>query len=146
MTGPADYARFWKTGRLLRHRATAGPVALTEGLYKSNPSVAVRVVPLYLAEIVDEVERSTIDVLTVKLALLAPAGINTLPGTLAAPLLLERLTCTPPAGAGALKNTVPLEDCKPPMTLVGLSVNEVSVGTGRGAGFTEREADRIAPP
>ena len=115
-------------------------------LYKSTPSVAVRVVPLYLAEIVDEVERSTIDVLTVKLALLAPAGMNTLPGTLATPLLLERLTCTPPAGAGALRDTVPLEDCKPPMTLVGLSVNEVSVGIGRGAGFTEREADRIAPP
>ena len=114
--------------------------------YKSTPSVAVRIVPLYLAEIVDEVERRTIDVLTVKLALLAPAGMNTLPGTLAAPLLLERRTCTPPAGAGALRDTVPMEDCKPPITLAGLSVNEVSVGTGRGAGFTVREADRLAPP
>ena len=76
-------------------------------LYKSTPSVAVRIVPLYLAEIVEEVERSTIDVLTVKLALLAPAGMNTLPGTLATPLLLDRLTKTPPAGAGTLRVAVP---------------------------------------
>jgi hypothetical protein len=114
--------------------------------YKSTPSVAVRVVPLYLAEIVDEVERSTIDVLTVKLALLAPAGMNTLPGTLAAPLLLERLICTPPAGAGALNVTVPREDCRPPITLVGLSVSEVSVGAGAGTGVTVSEADRAVPP
>ena len=60
--------------------------------YKSTPSVAVRVVPLYEAEIVAVVEMSTMDVLTVKLALLAPAGTNTLKGALAAPLLLERKT------------------------------------------------------
>ena len=60
--------------------------------YKSTPRVAVRVVPLYEAEIVAEVEMSTMDVLTVKLALLAPAGTNTLKGALAAPLLLERKT------------------------------------------------------
>jgi len=35
-------------------------------------------VPLYEAEIVEEVEMSTIDVLTVKDAELAPAGITTL--------------------------------------------------------------------
>jgi len=114
--------------------------------YGSTASVAVRVVPLYLAEIVEEVERSTIDVLTVKLPLLAPAGMNTLLGTLAAPLLLERATCTPPAGAGALNVTVPLEDCRPPTTLVGFSVSEVSVGAGGGAEFTVSEADRAAPP
>ena len=48
--------------------------------------------PLYEAEIVEEVEMSTIDVLTVKDTLLAPAGTITLEGTLAAPLLLERET------------------------------------------------------
>jgi hypothetical protein len=47
---------------------------------------------LYEAEIVAEVETRTKDVLTVKVALLAPAGTNTLGGTLAAPLLLERKT------------------------------------------------------
>ena len=60
--------------------------------YKSTPSVAVRVVPLYEAEIVAEVEMRTKDVLTVKVALVAPAGTITLEGTVAAPLLLERNT------------------------------------------------------
>ena len=58
--------------------------------YKSTPRVAVRVVPLYEAEIVAEVEMRTKDVSTVKVALVAPAGTVTLDGTLAAPLLLER--------------------------------------------------------
>ena len=58
--------------------------------YKSTSRVAVRVVPLYEAEIVAEVEMRTKDVLTVKVALVAPAGTVTLDGTLAAPLLLER--------------------------------------------------------
>ena len=60
--------------------------------YKSTPSVAVRVVLLYEAEIAAEVEMRTKDVLTVKVALVAPAGTITLEGTLAAPLLLERKT------------------------------------------------------
>jgi len=47
---------------------------------------------LYEAEIVTEVEMRTKDVLTVKVALVAPAGTITLEGTLAAPLLLERRT------------------------------------------------------
>jgi len=64
-------------------------------------------------------------VLTVKAALVAPAGTVTLEGTLAAAvLLLESVTCAPPAGAGPLNVTVPVEDCVPPITLVGLSVNE----------------------
>ena len=84
--------------------------------------------------------------LTVKDALLAPAGMNTLPGTLAAPLPLESVTCTPPAGAGALSVTVPLEDCTPPTTLVGLSVSEASVGAGGGTGFTVSEVVLLTPP
>ena len=93
-----------------------------------------------------DVEVRTADVLTVKDALPAPAGMNTLLGTLAAPLLLERVTCTPPAGAGTLRVTVPLDACTPPTTLVGLNVSEVSVGAGGGAGFMVREADRATPP
>jgi len=95
---------------------------------------------------VADVDIRTPDVLTVNDALPAPAGMNTLLGTLAAPLLLERVTCTPPAGAGALKVTVPLEDCRPPTTLVGFRVSEVSVGAGGGTGFTAREADLVTPP
>jgi hypothetical protein len=85
---------------------------------------------LYEAEIVAEVVMRTIEVLTVKVALVAPAGTITLEGTLAAPLLLESATCAPPAGAGPLSVTVPVEDPKPPTTLVGFSVNEDTVGSG----------------
>ena len=93
-----------------------------------------------------DVDIRTVDVLTVNDALLAPAGMNTLLGTLAAPLLLERVTCTPPAGAGALNVTVPLEDCRPPTTLVGFSVSEASVGAGGGTGCTVSEAALLIPP
>lgn len=86
----------------------------------------------------------TIDVLTVKVAVVAPAGTVTVEGVLAAPLLLESVTCAPPAGAGPLSVTVPVEDCKPPIALVGFSVSEETVGRGRG--FTVREADLLAPP
>ncbi len=55
---------------------------------------------LYEAEIVTDVETRTTEVLTANVALVAPAGTNTLEGTLAAPLLLESTTCAPPAGAG----------------------------------------------
>ena len=99
--------------------------------------------PLYEAEIVTEVETRTTEVLTVNVALVAPAGTVTLEGTLAAPLLLESATCTPPAGAGALSVTVPVEDCTPPITLVGLSVSEERVGSG--GGVTVSEAARVMP-
>jgi hypothetical protein len=101
---------------------------------------------LYEAEIVAEVEMRTTDVLTVKVALVAPAGTITLEGTLAAPLLLESMTCAPPAGAGALSVTVPVEDCKPPTTLVGSRVNEEREGAGGGAGVTVSVADLVTPP
>jgi hypothetical protein len=55
---------------------------------------------LYEAEMVEEVEMRTMEVLTVKDALVAPAGMNTLECTLAAELLLESATCAPRAGAG----------------------------------------------
>jgi hypothetical protein len=82
----------------------------------------------------------------VKVALVALAGTSTLEGTLAAPLLLESMTCAPPAGAGALSVTVPVEDCAPPITLVGFSVSEESVGAGDGAGVKVSDADPFAPP
>jgi hypothetical protein len=66
-------------------------------------------------------------VVTVKVALVAPAGTVTLAGTVATPvLLLERETTAPPLGASALSMTVPVEG-DPPLTLVGFSVNEDSV-------------------
>ena len=75
---------------------------------------------LYDAEIVAEVDIRTIGVFTVKVALVLPAGTVTLEGTLAAALLLESVTSAPPAEAGPLSFTVPVEDPKgPPTTLVG---------------------------
>src|SRR2546430_14300531 len=63
-------------------------------------------------------------VLIVKVAVVLAAGTVTVEGTLAAALLLESVTWAPPAGAGPLSVTVPVEDCAPPTTLVGFSVSE----------------------
>jgi len=85
-----------------------------------------------------EVVTRTMDVFTVKVALVAPAGTVTLEGTVAARLLLESRTCAPPAGAGPLSVAVPVEDCAPPTTLVGFSSTEETVGRGGGGGVTVR--------
>lgn len=90
------------------------------------------------------VDEATALVLTVNVALVAPAATVTLEATLAAPLLLESATCAPPAGAGPLSVTVPVEDCVPPVTLVGFSASEETVG--RGGGVTVSVADLLAPP
>ncbi len=78
------------------------------------------------------VTAATALVLTVKVAPVAPAETVTLEGTWAAPaLLLESSTCAPPAGAGPLSVTVPVEDCVPPVTLVGFSeIEERETATG----------------
>jgi len=99
---------------------------------------------LYEAEIVTDVETRTTEVLTANVALVAPAGTNTLEGTLAAPLLLESTTCAPPAGASPLSVTVPVEEFTPPITLVGLSVSEETVGSG--GDVTVSVADLLTPP
>ena len=114
--------------------------------YNNSPRVAVPLVPLYEAEMLAEVEMRTMEVFTVKLTLVAPAGTITLAGTLAAPLLLESNTCAPPAGAGLVRVTVHVEDSRPPTTVDGLSVSDERVGGGGGTGVTVREADRVAPP
>ena len=50
--------------------------------------------------------------------------------------MLESWTSAPPAGAGALRVTVPVEDPRPPTTLDGFRVREEMVG--RGIGLTVR--------
>jgi hypothetical protein len=91
-----------------------------------------------------EVEMRTKDVFTVKVALVAPAGTVTLDGTVATlVLLLEKETTAPLLGAGPLRVTVPVEDCTPPITLVGFSASEERVG---GGGVTVSEAVLLASP
>ena len=92
------------------------------------------------------VEATTALVLTVKVALVAPAATVTLEGALAAvALLLESVTTAPPAGAAPLSVTVPVEDCTPPTTLVGFSETDERVGGGGGVAVTVSEADLLAP-
>ncbi|HZN79285.1 MAG TPA: hypothetical protein VFC01_06300 [Mycobacterium sp.] len=67
-----------------------------------------------------EVETVTEDVVTVNVRLVAPEATVTLAGTLTALELSDSDTTAPPAGAAALKVTVPVEEL-PPATLVGLS-------------------------
>ena len=65
---------------------------------------------------------ATANVVTVKLAEVCPAGTLTTPGTRAALALpVASVTEIPPAGAGALKNTVPVAFV-PPLTLAGVIV------------------------
>jgi hypothetical protein len=92
------------------------------------------------------VDAPTTLVLTVNDALVAPAATVTLEGTLATVvLLLERATCAPPAGAGPLNVTVPVEKF-PPVTLVGFSESEERVARGGDAGVTVSRADLVALP
>ena len=92
------------------------------------------------------VDAVTALVLTVNVALVAPAATVTLEGTVtAAVLLLESATCAPPVGAAPLNVTVPVEEL-PPVTLVGFNPSEARVGGGGGAGVTASEVVRVAPP
>ncbi len=73
-------------------------------------------------------EELTALVLTVKVALVAPAATVTLAGTVAtAVLLLASVTTAPPEGAAAFKVTVPVEEL-PPTTELELKLREESEG------------------
>ena len=72
----------------------------------------------------------------VNVALVAPAGTVTEDGTVATfGRLLPRLTAVPPVGAADESRTVPVADV-PPVTLVGLTVNDDKVGDAAPEGFT----------
>jgi hypothetical protein len=76
----------------------------------------------------------------VKLALIAPGATITLAGRVAAQvMLLERLTTAPPAGAGTLSVTVPV-DAFPGVTPPGLKLREERV-----VGTSSRTADLVSP-
>ena len=86
------------------------------------------------------VEAATALVVAVNVALVALAGTVTLPGTVAAELLLDSVTGAPPPGAGPFSVTVPVE-LLPPVTVVGLTLSELGMG-----GITVSEAVWLAPP
>ena len=66
--------------------------------------------------------------LTVNVTLVNPGATVTLDGTVAIEvLLLESATTEPPAGAGPLSVTVPVEEL-PPIVLDGFNVTEVRTG------------------
>jgi hypothetical protein len=88
------------------------------------------------------VEAVTARVVTVKAALVAPAGMVTLAGTVATTvLLLVRVTTAPPVRAGPLSMTLPVEE-DPPLTLLGFNTSEVRVG---GCAVTVSEAVLVTP-
>ena len=76
------------------------------------------------AERVTDVEAATGLVLTLKVAVVAPAGIVTEPGTLATVgSLLDKEMTAPPLGAGPPNVTVPVDEL-PPLTLAGLTLSD----------------------
>ena len=124
-------------------RPLAVTVKLTPAAAGFTVSAAVLVTPTKTAEMVAEVEAVTEVVVTVKLALVAPAGTVTLVAV-AAVELLESDMNAPPAGAALVRVNVPC-DVAPPVTLVGFSVSELRLAGG-GTGFTVSVAVRDAPP
>jgi len=62
--------------------------------------IAILGTPLYVAVMIGNVSDFTALVLTVKVAVVAPAAMVTLAGTVAEELVLLSVTTTPPAGAG----------------------------------------------
>jgi len=102
-------------------------------------SVAVLLLPLYVAVIVAVAVAVTLVVVTVKVAVVALAATVTVAGTCAAALLLDSVTTAPPAGAGEVNVTVPVEEI-PPTTLVGFNDNAETPGA-----VTERLALLLAP-
>jgi hypothetical protein len=83
-------------------------------------------------------------VVTLKLALVAPAATVTLAGTLATVLPLERPMTAPPAGAGPLIVTVPVEPL-PPVTLLGLRLSPDIVGPPDGVTVSVADTVTFAP-
>src|ERR1041385_7959955 len=95
--------------------------------------VVVRLIPASDAVSVTGVDAATLVVVTVKPALVAPAGTVTLAGTPAAALPLDRATRSPPVGAALVSETVPAAFV-PPVTLVGLTPRADSDAGGGGGG------------
>ena len=74
---------------------------------------------------------ATDDVVTVNVAVALPAGMLTVDGTLAAlGLELVSVTAAPPAGAVAVRVTVPIAFCRPPTALTGARLSCATSNAG----------------
>ena len=106
---------------------------------------AVRVVPPYTALIVALPGAVTGLLVTVNVALVAPAGTVTLAGTVAtAVLLLLSETGAPADGAAPERVTVAV-DVAPPVTVPGLRLSAETETAGPPAGCTVRLVERVTP-
>lgn len=85
------------------------------------------VTPAYVADSVAMVVAATVDVVIANVAEPAPWPTVTLAGTVIAAWLLDKAAGAPPAGAGAVRRTVPV-DGLPPTTGFGLALRESSAG------------------
>lgn len=99
-----------------------------EGTAARTERTAVLVTLLKSAEIVDDALAPTGMLVTVNVAVVAPAATVTDAGTVAAAVFeLVRVTADPPVGAGPFRVTVPAEDT-PPTTVAGTSATEEGAG------------------
>src|SRR5437870_8763196 len=90
-------------------------------------SFAVLVVPVYEALIVGMRDKMSREVVTVNVALVAPAGTVTAAGTRADEgSSLDSATCAPPPGAMPFSVTVPVEEF-PPATVEGSKARDERV-------------------
>jgi hypothetical protein len=106
-------------------------------------SVVVRVTPPALAVMVTGVDVVTVDVAIGKVAVMAPCATVTFACTVAAVLLSLSVTANPPAGAAAVKVTVPWDEA-PPTTDEGLTATAESAADGA-VGVTVSDAVRVTP-
>jgi hypothetical protein len=105
---------------------------------------AVRVAPPRLAERVATTGLVAAAVVTVNVAVVAPAATTTLAGTVAETSLEESDTEAPPTGAAPLSVTVPVEG-EPPSTVPGKSARTLSVTDG-GGGSSGVPPPQARPP
>ena len=115
------------------------------GLLEFTVSVADLETPPALAVMTEELLPAVVPVSIVNVALVAPPATVTLGGTVATALPLVRVTTSPPAGAGALKVTVPVL-VEPSTTDVGLRLRLESVGLGVAPVVTVSTDDLETPP
>ena len=116
-------------------RPVAVTVKVTFAVAGFTVSAADLEAPPNVPLIVTDANAATAVVVTVKVALVAPAATVALAGTPATAVLpLDSATTAPPDGAALVRVTVPC-DVAPPVTLVGFSTNVFRLAGG-GTGVT----------